>query len=87
MLAIGFVGSLLLHPGTPSGSLAAILVAVAAAAGVRLAFGTSVGRPGIGDVEAALAELGLSVVHLESAQRQQTGVFELDALDQSGERS
>jgi uncharacterized protein (TIRG00374 family) len=84
ILAIGFVGSLLLHPGTPSASLAAILAAVAAAAGVRLAFGTSVGRPWVGDVAAALAELGVSVVQLESAKRQHTGVFELDARDENG---
>jgi uncharacterized membrane protein YbhN (UPF0104 family) len=84
ILAIGFVGALLLHPAIPGGSLAAILVAVAAAAGVRLAFGTSVGRPGVGDVAAALSELGLSVVHLETAERQQTGVFELDARDEQG---
>jgi uncharacterized membrane protein YbhN (UPF0104 family) len=84
ILAIGFVGSLLVHPGTPTGSVATILVAIAAAAGVRLAFGTSLGRPGVGDVAAALSELGVSVVHLESAERQQTGVFELDARDQRG---
>jgi uncharacterized membrane protein YbhN (UPF0104 family) len=84
MLAIGFVGSLLIYPGTPGGSLAAILAAIAAAAGVRLAFGTSLGRPGIGDVAAALDELGVPVAQLESAQRQPSGVFELDGRDQSG---
>jgi uncharacterized protein (TIRG00374 family) len=84
ILAIGFVGSLLLHPGTPGASLASILLAVAAAASVRLAFGTSVGRPGVGDVAAALAELGLSVSQLEPAERQPTGVFELDARDDRG---
>jgi uncharacterized membrane protein YbhN (UPF0104 family) len=84
ILAIGFVGSLLLHPRTPSASLASILVAVAAAACVRLALGTSVGRPGVRDVAAALSELGVSVTHLESAERQQTGVFELDARDEAG---
>jgi len=84
ILAIGFVGSLLLYPGTPGGSLAAILAAIAAAAGVRLAFGTSLGRPGVGDVAAALAELGVSAVQLESAQRQPSGVFELDGRSESG---
>jgi uncharacterized protein (TIRG00374 family) len=84
LLAIGFVGSLLFYPRTPSGSLAAILVAIAAAATVRLAFGTSLGQPGVSDVAAALAELGVPAVGLESAQRQPSGVFELDARDESG---
>ena len=84
MLAIGFVGSLLLYPRTPGGSLAAILAAIAAAASVRLAFGTSLGRPGVADVSSALAELGVSAAHLESAERQPTGVFELDGRDASG---
>jgi uncharacterized membrane protein YbhN (UPF0104 family) len=75
---------LLFYPGTPGGSLAAILAAIAAGAGVRLAFGTSLGRPGVGDVAAALAELGVSAVHLESAQRQPSGVFELDGRAESG---
>jgi len=84
LLGIGFVGGLLLYPAVPSGSLAAILVAVASAASVRLAFGTSVGRPGVGDVVAALNELGVRVVRLESAERQETGVFELDGRDENG---
>lgn len=84
IFVIGLVGGVLLYPTVPSGSLAAFLVAAASAASVRLAFGTSVGRPGIDDVAAALGELGLSVVDLESAQRQATGVFELDGRGADG---
>ena len=84
LLGLGLLGGLVLHPTVPSGTPAAILVAVSAAAAVRLAFGTSLGRPGVADVAAALRELGVRASGLEAAERQVAGVFELDAGDESG---
>src|SRR5262245_3074756 len=84
VLFLGLVGSLLVHPATPSGSLAAILVAIAATAAVRLLFGTSLGRPGTADVAAALRELGVDAVALQPAREQVSGVFQLDAEDGQG---
>jgi glycosyltransferase 2 family protein len=84
VLFLGFVGSLLVHPATPSGSLAAILVAVAATAAARLLFGTSLGRPGIDDVARALRELGVDAVALQPAEEQVSGVFRLEAADPEG---
>jgi uncharacterized membrane protein YbhN (UPF0104 family) len=85
VLGLGVLGGLVVHPTVPSGSLAAILVAVCAAASVRLAFGTSLGRPGVADVAAALGELGVRVTGLEAARRQVAGVFELEAKDEGGQ--
>ncbi len=84
LLGLGLLGGLVVHPTVPSGTPAAILVAVSAAAAVRLAFGTSLGRPGVADVAAALQELGVRASGLEAAERQVAGVFELDARDESG---
>ena len=59
LLVLGAVGALFATDAVPGGVLAAIMVAVVAAAGIRLAFGTSVGRPELSDIRAALAELCL----------------------------
>jgi glycosyltransferase 2 family protein len=85
LIGLGLLGGLVLHPTVPSGTLASILVAVAAAAAVRLAFGTSLGRPGVAEVAAALRELGVRATGLEAAQRQVAGVHELEAVDDGGQ--
>jgi glycosyltransferase 2 family protein len=85
LLGLGLLGGLVLHPTVPSGTLASILVAVAAAAAARLALGTSLGRPGVEDVAAALRELGVRATGLEAARRQVAGVFELEARDEGGQ--
>jgi uncharacterized membrane protein YbhN (UPF0104 family) len=84
VLLLGLVGGLFLHPADPSGALAAVLVAVIAANGVRLVLGTSIGRPGLGDVAASLAELGVDATGLAAVQRQVSGVFSLEAEDGAG---
>lgn len=61
------------------GVVAALLVAVIASSLVHLALGSSAGRPGLA-VGSALAELGVTVTALQVADRQQAGVFVVDAL-------
>ncbi len=69
---------------TPGGTLAGFLVALVAAAGIRLAFGTSAGRPEVPFVAAALLELGVVVDGLTVAERQAAGVFALHGRDGDG---
>ena len=45
ILLLGLLGGVLVEATAPSGTLAALLVALVAATGVRLAFGTSAGHP------------------------------------------
>jgi len=79
------VFSALLATGAPPGTiLAGLLVAAVAAAGVRLAFGTSAGRPELSSVEAALRELGVAVDGLVVAERQSAGVFTVQGTDLDG---
>ena len=54
-LSVAFLGA-----STPGGTLAAVLVGVAAAALVHLAFGSTSGRPSLDDVSAALAGVGVA---------------------------
>ncbi len=75
LLLLGLVGAILVEAAAPSGTVAALLVALVAATAVRLAFGTSAGHPETDDVVAALAELGIDVQRLEPADRQPAGVF------------
>jgi uncharacterized membrane protein YbhN (UPF0104 family) len=84
VLLLGLVGGVFLHPADPAGAFAAVLVAVIAATGVRLVFGTSIGRPGLGDVSGSLAELGVEATGLRALQRQVSGVFSLEAEDAAG---
>jgi len=67
------------HPATPGSTLAAFLIAVAAATGVRLVFGTSVGRPGLDDVGLALRALGVFATDLRPPRREVSGVFAVEA--------
>jgi uncharacterized membrane protein YbhN (UPF0104 family) len=75
---------LLVHPATPSGTLAGFLVAVAAAAALRLLIGTSAGRPGLSSVAAALRELGVVAESLSVADKQTAGVLVVDGRDERG---
>jgi len=84
IVALGFAGALLAGPATPNGVLAGYLAALAAAAGVRLAFGTSAGRPGLASVAAALRELGVAADDLRVSDRQTAGVFKVLGRDRSG---
>jgi glycosyltransferase 2 family protein len=69
----------------PLGALAGGLVAVTAAAVTHLAFGSSAGRPGLGLVRSALTQLGVATTWLGPADRQQAGLFVVNATDTDGE--
>ena len=66
------------------GAVAGIVAAVIAAGLVHLAFGSSAGRPSLAGVRRALAELGVTTSSLGAAERQEAGVFTVDALDAEG---
>jgi glycosyltransferase 2 family protein len=80
MLAVAALGAT-----TPLGALAGGLVAVIAAAASHLAFGSSGGRPGLGLVRSALAQLGVMTTWLGAADRQQAGLFVVNGTDEDGE--
>jgi uncharacterized membrane protein YbhN (UPF0104 family) len=84
VLALGGIGALGLAEVTPIGTVASFLVALVAASIVRLAMGTSVGRPGLGDVAAGLRELGVEAGGLTDAERQVAGVYHVAAADDEG---
>jgi glycosyltransferase 2 family protein len=84
VVLLGTLGVVLVAGGTPSGTLGAFLIAVAAAAAFRLVLGTSIGRPGLEDVQAALAELGVHASELEQAERRVAGVFHVRGVDTDG---
>lgn len=72
--------------GTTSslGSFAGFLLAVAAAAAVHLAVGSSAGRPAVAAVAADLRELGVATSVLDAADYQQAGLFLLRGRDGEG---
>jgi len=84
VVALGVVGCTIVAGSTPLGTLAALLIGVAAAAGARLAGGTSAGRPGLAEVEAALSQLGVAATELEIAEQQVSGVFHVRGVDEAG---
>jgi uncharacterized membrane protein YbhN (UPF0104 family) len=85
ILLLGVVGGILTDPATPGGNLAAFLAALTAAAAVRLAFGTSAGRPGLDDVAVSLRELGIACDGLRAAERQVAGVVVFTGRDPDGQ--
>ena len=86
VLFFGVVGALFEAHATPGGVIAGYLVAWTAAAAVRLATGTSAGRPELEEVEASLAELGVGAEDLRQSDRRAAGVVMFSATDQSGEQ-
>ncbi|HWK26585.1 MAG TPA: lysylphosphatidylglycerol synthase transmembrane domain-containing protein [Solirubrobacter sp.] len=84
LVAVSTVAAAVVAAGTPAGILAAVLVAVVVAASIRLAWGTSIGRPGLTEVAAGLAELGVDADALQDAERQVVGVFHVRASDRDG---
>jgi glycosyltransferase 2 family protein len=84
LLLLGFVGALFVDNTTPSGVAAGFLIGVVAAAVIRLAFGTSVGRPGLDAVAGALDQLGIEAGGLEFEPRQVAGVVAVRARDAEG---
>jgi glycosyltransferase 2 family protein len=84
ILALGAAGTLMDGRTTVGGTAAAVLVGIAAGAAVRLALGTSAGLPTIGDVAAALDDLGVRATDLEAADRQTAGVFLVHGREPKG---
>jgi uncharacterized membrane protein YbhN (UPF0104 family) len=78
---LGAIATTFLGGATPLGATAALLVATFAAASAHLVFGSSAGRPALARVRTALAERGIQVRSLGAADRQQAGVFTLQAED------
>src|SRR4029077_213626 len=71
VVMLGLVGTAVVT--TPLATVAAATIAVSTAAAIRLVSGTSLGRPGLDDVAAGLAELGIRPRALEEAERQGGG--------------
>ena len=84
ILLLGVLGAAIVGDATPVGTLAAVLIALVAAAAVRLVPGTSAGRPTVGAVAGSLAELGVRGLRLEEAERQVAGVFHVRGVDDDG---
>jgi uncharacterized membrane protein YbhN (UPF0104 family) len=84
IVALGMVGVLVAAHVSPGGTLAGFLVAVAAAAAIRLGFGTSAGRPEIPLVAVGLGDLGAPAEGLTVAERQSAGVFAVTGRDPDG---
>jgi uncharacterized membrane protein YbhN (UPF0104 family)/tRNA A-37 threonylcarbamoyl transferase component Bud32 len=86
MITLGAAGTLAAGLASPFGTIAALVVGVAAAACARLAFGTSAGQPSVGEISDGLAALGAPVSDLHPIERQQTGVFTLLGVDERQRR-
>ncbi len=84
IVALGVVGTALSAASTPGGALAALLVGLVAASIVNLVLGTSAGRPGLEDVSAGLAQLGVQADGLVEAEEQVAGVLRLRATGHDG---
>jgi uncharacterized membrane protein YbhN (UPF0104 family)/tRNA A-37 threonylcarbamoyl transferase component Bud32 len=84
VLTFGALGALFVEHSPPTATFAGLLVGIVAASAIRLAFGTSAGRPETPVVVASLAELGIEVRVLEAAARQPAGVFIARGEDSAG---
>jgi glycosyltransferase 2 family protein len=84
LIAGAAVGVVALSATSILGATAGIVGAVIAAGLVHLAFGSSAGRPSLDGVSQALAELGVATSALGEAERQEAGVFTVEALDAEG---
>ena len=84
VIGLGIAGSLFAGVATPGGNLTALLVAITAAATIRLAVGTSAGRPGLSQVGLALTNLGVTAEQIAVADRQVAGVYAVLGKDAEG---
>ena len=80
VLALTAAAMVALGAASVLGVVAALLVASIASSIVHLALGSSAGRPGLDSVGSALAELGVGATDLRVADRQQAGVFVVEAV-------
>ena len=81
LLLLGSTGALLDARTTVGGTIAACVIGLAAGAAVRLALGSSAGRPSIDDVRAGLVALGVRAHDVEASERQVAGVFLVTGQD------
>ncbi len=84
IVGLASISAVLLEATTPSGTLAAVLVAAIGAGVVHLIFGSCEGNPGLQEVAAALAQLGVDARSLGAADRQEAGLFLAKAEDTDG---
>ena len=84
ILLLGAAAAMLAGSTDVTGTAAALLIGLAAGAAVRLALGTSAGRPTVADVSAALADFGIAATGLEPAEGQAAGVFLVHGRDADG---
>ena len=84
VLMLGAAGAVLQGKTTVGGTLAAVLIGIAAGAAVRLALGTSAGLPSIADIAEALSNLGVSAHGLDADERQSAGIFRAHATEAGG---
>lgn len=86
IVALGATAAAVLGATTPTGAIAGVLVAAFAAAAVHLVFGSCGGPPGLGDVRAAVADLGVPLASLGAADRQPAGAFLVEGMATDGRR-
>ncbi len=86
LVVLGALGAAASLSITPAGALAAVLIGLLAAALVNLVTGTSAGQPGLGTIEASLAELGVRAHGLARDDRQSAGIVRLSGTDNDGRR-
>jgi len=84
LVVLGVIGTAVSATSTPGGAVAALLVGLVAASIVNLVLGTSAGRPGLADVRAGLAQLGVRADGLVEEDEQVAGVLRLRATSADG---
>jgi uncharacterized membrane protein YbhN (UPF0104 family)/tRNA A-37 threonylcarbamoyl transferase component Bud32 len=84
LVALAALGVLVLDAALPSALVAGLALGLAAAALVRLAFGTAAGIPTVDRVRAALAELGVDPRDIRVAERQEIGAAAYVGHDMAG---
>ena len=85
-VALGAIGFMLVGAAPPMSVAAGVLVATIGAASAHLVFGSTRGRPSLEEVALALEGLGVGFDTLGEADRQRTGLFQVDAVDVDGNR-
>jgi uncharacterized membrane protein YbhN (UPF0104 family) len=86
LIVLAALATVALGAALPGGIFGALAIAGAAAAIVHLAFGSPGGRPSLGDVTEALAELGVEAGALEDAALQPEGTWSVIGTQPSGDR-
>ena len=84
LLGLGSISEAILGVSSPSGVVLGVLGGASAAITVRVALGSSGGRPSLAEVRKGLFELGVPVDMLSEASSQEAGVFLLDGTDSDG---